>query len=368
MLACVELMPYSSGLTRNIVQCLQDYGIPLYLTHTVTSIRGHDRVEQVTVSRVDEQRMPIPGTEMVFDCDTLLLSVGLIPENELSRQAGICMDPRTGGAVVYENMETTVPGIFACGNVVHVHDLVDFVYGGKQSGGRAAALFAQNGQAERTTLFRGEKRKRASATPCRSRSASRCETWRRCFFRVNRVLGASRIVVIEVSPQGRSALQLQYRREHMAPGEMESIVLPAALLQKIRQGQLTLLRQKEARGEMKELDLHCMPQGLPPESGRGKRLCCHRKFLPQGSGIWKKGAVNPTRVITSTVKVEGGALRRVSVKTSAPIPKGMLFEVMRTLDNVQLTAPVAAGQVVVPNVLGTGAVNSHPRSMGKQAE
>ena len=96
VLACVELMPYSSGLTRNIVQCLQDYGIPLYLSHTVTGIRGHDRLEQVTVSRVDEQRMPIPGTEMVFECDTLLLSVGLIPENELTRQAGICMDTRTG--------------------------------------------------------------------------------------------------------------------------------------------------------------------------------------------------------------------------------------------------------------------------------
>ena len=123
VLACVELMPYSGGLTRNIVQCLHDYDIPLYLSHTVTDVRGHDRLEQVTVSRVDEQRRPIPGTEMVFDCDTLLLSVGLIPENELTRQAGICMDGRTSGAVVYENMETSVPGIFACGNVVHVHDL-----------------------------------------------------------------------------------------------------------------------------------------------------------------------------------------------------------------------------------------------------
>ena len=110
VLACVELMPYSSGLTRNIVQCLQDYDIPLYLSHTITDIRGHNRVEQVTVSEVGPDRRPIPGTEMVFDCDTVLLSVGLIPENELTKGAGIAMDPRTSGAQVYENMETSTPG------------------------------------------------------------------------------------------------------------------------------------------------------------------------------------------------------------------------------------------------------------------
>ena len=142
VLACVELMPYSGGLTRNIVQCLQDYGIPLYLSHTVTDIRGHDRVEQVVVSRVGPDRQPIPGTEMVFDCDTLLLSVGLIPENELSRAAGIAIDPRTRGPVVDENRQTSVPGIFACGNVLHVHDLVDFVSAESERAGAAAAWYA----------------------------------------------------------------------------------------------------------------------------------------------------------------------------------------------------------------------------------
>ena len=120
VLACVEAMPYSGGLTRNIVQCLHDFDIPLYLSHTVTDIRGHNRVEQVVVSQVDQGMKPIPGTEMTFDCDTLLLSVGLIPENELTRQAGIQIDPHTSGAIVTENMETSVPGIFACGNVVQV--------------------------------------------------------------------------------------------------------------------------------------------------------------------------------------------------------------------------------------------------------
>ncbi len=240
VLACVELMPYSSGLTRNIVQCLQDYGIPLYLSHTVTGIRGHDRLEQVTVSRVDEQRRPIPGTEMVFECDTLLLSVGLIPENELTRQAGICMDTRTGGAVVYENMETSVPGIFACGNVVHVHDLVDYVSAESERAGAAAAAYVQAARWADGAVLEVKNGTGVSYTvPQHVRAgAHRAEV----FFRVNRVLGASRIVV-----QDAAGVQIaQYRRERMAPGEMEHIVLPAALLQKA-QGALTLHAQEVAQ-------------------------------------------------------------------------------------------------------------------------
>jgi len=145
VLACVELMPRSRGLARNIVRCLRDYDIPLLLSHTVTDIRGRERVEQVVVSRVDSERRPIPGTEMIFDCDTLLLSVGLIPENELTRQAGIEMDPRTGGARVRENMETSLHGVFACGNAAHVHDLVDHVTTESQRAGAAAARYVLAG-------------------------------------------------------------------------------------------------------------------------------------------------------------------------------------------------------------------------------
>ena len=152
VLACVELMPYSNGLNRNIVQCLKDYGIPLYLSHTITNIVGRERVEQVVVSEVGADRRPIPGTEIKFDCDTVLLSVGLIPENELTRAAGIPIDSRTSGAVVFENMETVTPGIFSCGNVVHVHDLVDFVTAESRRAGAAAARYAAAlpaGEAER---------------------------------------------------------------------------------------------------------------------------------------------------------------------------------------------------------------------------
>ncbi|MBR2719372.1 MAG: FAD-dependent oxidoreductase [Clostridia bacterium] len=147
VLACVELMPYSSGLNRNIVQCLNDYDIPLYLSHTVIDIQGKERLSGVTVAKVDENRQPIPGTEIQFDCDTLLLSVGLIPENELSQGAGVKLSPLTSGAEVDDVLQTNVPGIFACGNVLHVHDLVDHVSNESFKAGRAAAAYAR-GQIE----------------------------------------------------------------------------------------------------------------------------------------------------------------------------------------------------------------------------
>ena len=141
VLACIEIMPHSAGLIRNIVQCLHDYNIPIYLSHTITEIRGKKRVEQVVVSKVDEDRCPIPGTEIFFDCDTVLLSVGLIPENELSRAAGIAIDSNTGGPVVDKNLQTSMQGVFACGNALHVHDLVDHVSEESERAGTAAARY-----------------------------------------------------------------------------------------------------------------------------------------------------------------------------------------------------------------------------------
>lgn len=137
-----ELMPYANGLRRNVKNCLDDFGIPLHLSTTVTRVIGHDRVEAVEVSQVDEHLAPIPGTERVVPCDTLLLSVGLIPENELSVAAGVELDPRTRGAVVDQNLQTGVPGIFACGNVLHVHDLADNVTCESERAGAAAAAYA----------------------------------------------------------------------------------------------------------------------------------------------------------------------------------------------------------------------------------
>ena len=235
VLACVELMPYSGGLMRNIVQCLEDWGIPLYLSHTITDIKAENgRVSHVTVHKLDENRQPIPGTNLEFDCDTVLLSVGLIPENELTRAAGIEMDPRTNGAVVYENMETSVPGIFACGNVVHVHDLVDYVSAESERAGAAAAEFVLKGQREGEALTLQNGADVSYTVPQKVR-ADDVEKAADVFFRVRRVFKNS---VIEVSDGDR--VLLSFKREHMAPGEMEHILLPRKILDTVEGSQVTI--------------------------------------------------------------------------------------------------------------------------------
>ncbi len=149
VLACVELMPFSGGLKRNIVQCLDDYGIPLYLSHTITDIAGRERLEGVTIAQVDDKLQPIEGTEQYVECDTLLLSVGLLPENELTKLAGIDISPATSGAVVDEKLQTSLDGVFSCGNVLHVHDLVDFVSEEAAKAGKYAVEFV-NGEMKKS--------------------------------------------------------------------------------------------------------------------------------------------------------------------------------------------------------------------------
>ncbi|MFR7482992.1 MAG: NAD(P)/FAD-dependent oxidoreductase, partial [Eubacterium sp.] len=238
VLACVELMPYSGGLQRNIVQCLNDFDIPLYLSHTIVDIKGKNRVEEVVVAEVGADRKPVPGTEIHFDCDTVLLSVGLIPENELTRTADIKMDPRTNGAVVYENMETSCSGIFACGNVVHVHDLVDFVTAESQRAGKAAAEYVLSGEKDGENcieLVNGDGIGYTVPQKIR-KDADGAEI----FFRVRRIFKKSAIVVAD----GENQIA-KFKREHMAPGEMEKIKLPKVLLDKITSGTATVFAQEE---------------------------------------------------------------------------------------------------------------------------
>lgn len=234
VLACVELMPYSGGLQRNIVQCLNDFNIPLYLSHTITNIEGKNRVEGVTIAKVGADRKPIEGTEIHFDCDTVLLSVGLIPENELTRSAEIEIDSRTNGSVVFENMETSVDGIFACGNVVHVHDLVDFVTAESKKAGKAAADYVLNGEKSRTDYITLSNGNGIGYTVPQKIRKSAEET--EIFFRVRQIFKNSAIVVMD----GENQLA-KFRREHLAPGEMEKIKIPNALMRKIVSDKLTVL-------------------------------------------------------------------------------------------------------------------------------
>lgn len=220
VLCVAELQPYSGGLKRNIVQCLNDYDIPLMLSHTVVDIRGRERVEGVTIAQVDEKLKPIPGTEQDFACDTLLLSVGLLPENELSKAVGVELAPVTGGPKVNESLETNIPGVFACGNVLHVHDLVDYVSEeAAQAGRNAAAFLSRDGagsSAEIPLVPAGAVRYTVPCTVDPARMAP--ETVVR--FRVGRNM---RKAVVTVRAGERELLRR--KRPVMAPGEMEQVLL-----------------------------------------------------------------------------------------------------------------------------------------------
>jgi len=218
--AVAELMPYSGGLKRNIVQCLEDYGIPLKLSHTVTEIHGKHRVTGVTISEVDSDRRPIPGTEEYFSCDTLLLSCGLLPENELSKSAGVTLNRVTGGPDVNDKLETAVPGIFACGNVLHVHDLVDYVSEEAERAGKSAAAFLDKGSPEgaRYTSVCGKNGVRYTV-PQRIDTANMDEKVV-VRFRVGDVYRSKSIALYY-----DGELVRKKKKRIMAPGEMEELVL-----------------------------------------------------------------------------------------------------------------------------------------------
>lgn len=221
-----ELQPYSGGLKRNIVQCLDDFGIPLKLSHTVIDIKGKERVESVTVAQVDDKLKPIPGTEEEVACDTLLLSCGLIPENELSDGLGVAMNPATSGPLVNESLETDREGVFACGNVLHVHDLVDYVSQEAAQAGKNAAAY-----------LRGELGKGGKEIPIRAVNGvrytvpatidvSRMEEALTVRFRVSNVY---RNVAVEVCCNGQ-VLKSQ-KKQVLAPGEMEQVILKKSELE-----------------------------------------------------------------------------------------------------------------------------------------
>lgn len=224
-----ELMPYANGLRRNVKNCLDDFGIPLYLSTTVTRVIGHDRVEAVEVSQVDEHLAPLPGTERIVPCDTLLLSVGLIPENELSVGAGVELDPRTRGAVVDQSLQIGVPGIFACGNVLHVHDLADNVTTESERAGAAAATYALGGGAETNAVADTSCELTVSpagiagyALPGRITAVALTKL----NFRVRRPVDAARVRILANGEELFAGMVRAFK-----PSVMESFPLPAKVIQ-----------------------------------------------------------------------------------------------------------------------------------------
>ena len=230
--AVCEIMPYSSGLKRNIEQCLNDFDIPLYLSHTITKIEGKDRVTGIEISQVDENRLPIPGTEKHFDCDTVLFSVGLIPENELTKGAGISLAPDTKGAFVYENRETDVPGIFACGNVLHVHDLVDFVSEEAELTGKAVYEYLTNGETVRDNIA-VEKGANVGYVLPQTVNKNKKGTVK-LFFRVRKEMKNPTVKVFS----GDNII-FERKKKSAAPGEMESVILAVDKLKKLN-GNITV--------------------------------------------------------------------------------------------------------------------------------
>lgn len=223
VLGVAELMPYSNGLPRNMKQCLDDFGIPLYLSHTVTNVYGEDRLEKIELAKVDENRNPIPGSEMYFDVDTLLLSVGLIPENSLAEEAGIDMDMSTRGPIVDENYMTSVPGIFACGNGLHVHDLADFVI--KQAGEAAlGALRYLNGSGgDYSSIKAGNLIGYVVPAKLHKENLPKTVT---LYFRVRKPLTD---VTIEISKGGKVIRSIH--KDHLIPSEMEQVIIANSMLE-----------------------------------------------------------------------------------------------------------------------------------------
>ncbi len=225
VLACIEINPFSSGLQRNIKQCLEDFDIPLYLSHTITNIRGDSRVTGVTVMEVDERFNPIEDTEISFDCDTVLLSVGLIPENELSKSAGVEMDIRTKAPIVYENNETSIDGVFCCGNVLQVHDLADNVTYEAAKTAKAASKYVLNNTKLSGNLEIKVSKGISYSVPQRIHTNLLDKTVE-VNFRVNKVYGKSKIFV----RNSKDEVICQYSREFIVPGELQKIIIPVSLM------------------------------------------------------------------------------------------------------------------------------------------
>ena len=235
--AVCEIMPYSSGLKRNIVQCLDDFGIPLYLNHTVTKIEGDGRVTGVVISEVDANKKPVKGTEKHFSCDTVLFSVGLIPENELTKNAENPLSPATKGAVVYQNRETLLDGVFACGNVLQVHDLVDFVSEESETAGLAAAEYVQKGGNARETVdcVAGSNIGYVLPQKIDKNIAGNVKL----FFRVRNIFKNCKIKV-----QCGGQTIIERKKRVVAPGEMETLILPETTVKDL-QGELVLSLEVE---------------------------------------------------------------------------------------------------------------------------
>jgi NADPH-dependent 2,4-dienoyl-CoA reductase/sulfur reductase-like enzyme/CxxC motif-containing protein len=353
--AVVELLPYIGGLVRNECQCLRDFNIPVYLSHTVSKIHGNERIEGVTIAKVDESLRIIPGTEKEIACDTLLLSVGLIPENELSKTAGIELCPTIGGPVVDENMQTSIPGIFAAGNVVHVHDLVDYVTLGGEKAGNAAARYIQG-----KLNLRGRRIRLAKGANIR--------------YVVPRYINGDSDVSLYMRvtiPAAEATLNIGgglvvKELKKAKPSEMLKIDIPAAKLKAFKGEELKIecvikktddtLQDNAARDGREIICLIC------PMACRGQVVLnraggiekCLNFRCKRGEEFAIKELKNPERVLTGTIRTGDPAQPLLPFRVSKPIARKLLQRCMAELADIEITKPVKTGEVIVPDIMGSG--------------
>lgn len=361
-----ELMPYANGLRRNVKNCLDDFGIPLHLSTTVTRVIGHDRVEAVEVSQVDEHLAPIPGTERIVPCDTLLLSVGLIPENELSVAAGVELDPRTRGAVVNQSLQTGVPGIFACGNVLHVHDLADNVTTESERAGATAAAYALGtgaGAVPECELTVSPAGIAGYALPGRITAVALTKL----NFRVRRPVDAACVRILadgeklfagKVRAFKPSVMESFHCRQRSS--NKRSTWVPARL----SFPSIPLRRRRVMSTNVTEtLQFNCTT--CPSEclltveverDANGavvKVRSVTGNNCPRGDKFAHQELTCPMRVLTTTVAVSGGDEALLPVRTAEAIPLALHAQAMALIRGLVVNAPIRMGDVVLENLLDT---------------
>jgi NADPH-dependent 2,4-dienoyl-CoA reductase/sulfur reductase-like enzyme/CxxC motif-containing protein len=354
--AVVEVLPYIGGLVRNECQCLRDFNIPVYLSHTVTKVHGNQRVTGVTISAIDQNGQPIAGTEQEIECDTLLLSVGLIPENELSKTAGIELSP-IGGPVVDENMQTNIPGIFAAGNVVHVHDLVDYVTLGGERAGSSAARYVRGelaaSQRKIRVLTGGNIR---YIVPQYISEASNVTLYMR-------VTQPAEKVTLKIGDETENLIIKNLRK--VKPSEMIKIDLDGARLSSYDKQEIKVNctiepteTVAEEPGEGREIICLTCPnacRGRVVLNNAGEITKIFNYLCKRGEEFAVKEIKNPERVLTATVRTNQSDQPLLAVRTDRPISKKLLKKCMRELGQIEIERPVEVGEIIVPNLLGSGA-------------
>jgi NADPH-dependent 2,4-dienoyl-CoA reductase/sulfur reductase-like enzyme/CxxC motif-containing protein len=351
--AVVEILPYIGGLVRNENQCLKDFNVPTYLKHTVTKIHGNERVEKVTIAELDDKMQPISGTERDIKCDTLLLSVGLIPENEVSKKANVELS-NIGGPVVDENMQTNIPGIFAAGNVVHVHDLVDYVTLGGEKAGKCAAQYVKD----------------ELASSRRKIKVSEGENVR---YVVPQYISEGEDVSLYLrvtKPANNVDLRLnknvwEKHYDEVKPSEMIKIDLKRKVIDNLN-GELIvdcIMNEEEAnevsKGDKDVRTIICLncPLGCKIDvtlNKDGEIEKIEGNQCPKGEDYARKEMFTPERVLTATVRTSNPDQPLLPVRTNDSVPKEKILDCMKVLSKVIVDEPLDIGDVVLANILGTG--------------